>query len=119
MSNVIDFQYLEALVQSQRDSRAIQMAHMSEGFALGAAVAFGLMGMAEAIAAKHWLEACPGCGRASGSRTYEMPSEGNPWARNWLCISCDRARRAPLSPGMNALRRLWHFGKPTPEGGYR
>ena len=64
----------------------------------GAAVAFGLMGMAEAIADMHWLEACPVCGKAGSSRVYAEPGSydiDKHDVRPWMCMPCNRAMLSP------------------------
>lgn len=60
----------------------------------GAAVAFGLMGMAEAIANNDAVKACPHCGIA-GSRCYCDCSMCGPGeCFYWICKPCfDAGRR--------------------------
>lgn len=60
--------------------------------AVGAAIAFGIMGMAHAIRAVHWhaIEACYVCGRGSRGRAWEI--DVPQWRAKWTCLECARNR---------------------------
>jgi hypothetical protein len=63
-------------------------ADKAAAFQAGAAVAFGLMGMAEAIQRVHGhaIKACPICGMASRGWCG--------WPPNMICLDCDNRERA-------------------------
>lgn len=59
-------------------------------FAAGAAVAFGLMGMAKAIGAIPSIEACPDCLLAKSAWVYDFEAWPKPHYRR--CLECFDAR---------------------------
>ncbi|AKU97037.1 hypothetical protein AKJ09_03701 [Labilithrix luteola] len=63
------------------------------GYRYGAAVAFGLMAMAEAIRDWPGLEACRACGRATSSQLYHLPREGVPTPPGYICIPCNETSK--------------------------
>lgn len=70
---------------------------VDEAFDCGAAVAFGLMGMAEAIRDNPALEACPRCFKYAYASTHFGRDE-------WLCNDCYK----------RALELLAATGRPSP-----
>ncbi len=77
-----------------------------QGYGEGAAVAFGIIGMVDAISRNTRIEACPRCLRDRGSRVGWMPPNGpNDWLKTefggWLCIACydeEKAKRKKVTP---------------------
>lgn len=60
----------------------------------GAAVAFGLMGMAAAIAENDRVRACPHCGIGPSERCYCDCAMCGPECHYWICKTCfDAGRR--------------------------
>jgi len=65
---------------------------LETAYEFGAAIAFGIIGMATAIKKKHWLEACPLCLKAS----YGWVGIG----KDAICIDCsNNGQRASRSTG--------------------
>ena len=57
-------------------------------FTSGAAVAFGVVAMAEEISRKTHLHACPMCRKASTSRVFKTYKQPHPFPLGWVCMPC-------------------------------
>jgi hypothetical protein len=91
-------------------SRAAEDAYADDllsAYSDGAAAAFGLMGMAEAIGENDRVRACPHCGCASFARAYcEHPMCDPAECHYWICNDCHKKGRShSVAPCMSDAGR--------------